>query len=110
MQAKVETMQEQDKQFDFLKEKMELMQKQMDLTQEKAELMQQNMKLQDMYDQQVAENSKLLRENHELRFLSQIKDTKVRTRGPEFTKKLNNGRGETRGIQHGERRNRFQGK
>ena len=86
--------------------------------------MQQNMKLQDMYDQQVAENSELFRKNNELRFpgaygklcdvgtqagAPQVKDTKVRARGPEFTKKLNNGRGETRGIQHGERRNRFQG-
>jgi hypothetical protein len=117
-------MEEQNKQFVFIKENLELMQEKMNLTQEnveliqeKAELIQAKMNLQAqlaqkqaMYDQQVAENNKLLRENHELRFPSQIKDTKVRTRGPEFTKKLNNGRGEGYGMQRGKRRNRFQGK
>ena len=39
-----------------------------------------------------------------------VKDNKSRQRSEEFKKKLNNGRGEIQGIQHGNRTNRFFGK
>ena len=103
-----------------------------ELLSDKLQLIEQNLHLQEQlgemqknYDQKVEENCQLFRENYELRFpraygklddketqtcFPKVKDNKSRQRGEEFKKKLNNGRGEIQGIQHGNRTNRFFGK
>ena len=103
----------------------ELLSDKLQLIEQNFHLQEQLVEMQKNYDQTVEENRQLFRENNELRFpraygklddqgtktcFPKVKDNKSHQRGEEFKKKLNNGRGEIYGIQHGDRTNRFFGK
>ena len=103
----------------------ELLSDKLQLIEQNFHLQEQLVEMQKNYDQTVEENRQLFRENNELRFpraygkldnqgkqtcFPKVKDNKSRQRSEEFKKKLNNGRGEIQGIQHGNRTNRFFGK